>query len=82
MAGILERKPRSGHHNKTKGEFLDLVTLVRSIQRAEGNPDCYRRPSGECERLDCAWRRHCLENPRSSVPGPSWHGEKGGKESS
>lgn len=40
--------------------FVDLVNLVRSIQRAEGNIDCYRRGLMFCNRMDCAWRDHCL----------------------
>jgi len=46
--------------------FLDLTGLIRSIQRAEGNPDCFHKAQGYCEHLDCAWRRHCLENPIDS----------------
>jgi hypothetical protein len=45
-----------------KKDFLDLVTLIRSIQRAEGNPDCFRKAQGDCDRQDCSWRRYCLEN--------------------
>lgn len=41
--------------------YLDITALVRSIQRADGEPDCFRRPKGYCERPDCQWRRYCLE---------------------
>jgi len=44
-----------------KKDYLDIPALVRSIQRAEGEPDCFRRPKGYCDRLDCQWRRYCLE---------------------
>jgi hypothetical protein len=40
--------------------YVDLVNLIRSIQRAEGNIDCYRRGRRECDRMDCAWRDHCF----------------------
>ncbi len=43
-----------------KGSFLDLNQLVRSIQRAEGNPDCFGRSNGFCDRTECAWRPYCL----------------------
>jgi hypothetical protein len=43
--------------------YVDLVKLVRSLQRAEGNLDCYRRGRQQCDRIDCAWRDHCLEAP-------------------
>ena len=49
-----------------KKSFLDVTKLIRSIQRAEGNPDCFRRPHGHCDRVDCAWRKYCLEKPKDS----------------
>jgi len=47
----------------SKPDYVDLVNLVRSIQRAEGNIDCYRRGRESCYRMDCAWRDHCLMAP-------------------
>jgi len=41
--------------------FLDATALIRSIQRAEGNPDCFRRAQLGCDQIDCAWRKYCLE---------------------
>jgi len=43
--------------------YVDLVNLIRSIQRAEGNIDCYRKGLRQCGQLDCAWRDHCLMVP-------------------
>ena len=49
----------------TKPDYVDLVNLIRSIQRAEGNIDCYRRGRQQCDRMSCVWRDHCLEaSPR------------------
>jgi hypothetical protein len=45
----------------SKPNYVDLVNLVRSIQRAEGNSDCYRRGVEYCNRMNCAWRDHCLK---------------------
>jgi hypothetical protein len=42
-------------------DFLDLTALVRSVQRAEGLPDCFRQPAGGCDRSDCTWRKYCME---------------------
>ena len=42
------------------GNVPDIIRFIRSIQRIEGNPDCFRTASGECDRLDCAWREYCL----------------------
>ena len=47
----------------SKPNYVDLVNLVRSIQRAEGNSDCYRRDRQQCDRMSCAWRAHCLKAP-------------------
>jgi hypothetical protein len=46
-----------------KTNFVNMVNLIRSIQRAEGNPECYGRSNGRCHEVDCEWRRHCLETP-------------------
>jgi hypothetical protein len=51
----------------SKANFVDLVKLIRSLQRVEGNPDCYRSSLKSCNRTDCAWRDHCLKAPE----GPS-----------
>ncbi len=48
---------------KSKPDYVDLVNLIRSIQRAEGNLDCYRRDRQQCDRMNCVWRDHCLTAP-------------------
>jgi hypothetical protein len=44
-----------------KKSFLDITTLIRSIQRAEGHADCFQRGIIDCDQLDCEWRSFCLE---------------------
>jgi len=44
-----------------KKSFLDITTLIRSIQRAEGNADCFQRGIIDCDQVDCQWRSFCLE---------------------
>ena len=44
----------------SKPDYVDLVNLVRSIQRAESNIDCYRRGRQQCDQMGCAWRNHCI----------------------
>jgi hypothetical protein len=44
-----------------KKDVLDVTALIRSLQRAEGNPDCFGKAIGKCDRLDCAWRQYCLK---------------------
>ncbi len=35
--------------------------IIRSIQRAEGNFDCFgSASSGECSQAKCLWRQDCL----------------------
>ena len=50
----------------SKPNYVDLVNLIRSIQRAEGNIDCYRRERQQCDRRSCAWRAYCLKEPEGT----------------
>jgi len=43
-----------------KKSFLDIVTLIRSIQRAEGNMDCFQMGMIDCAQVDCKWRPFCM----------------------
>ena len=37
------------------------ITLIRDIQRAEGNFDCFATASsGFCDQTGCLWREDCL----------------------
>ena len=47
----------------SKRNYVDMVNLIRSIQRAEGNIDCYRRGRQQCDRMKCTWRDHCFMEP-------------------
>lgn len=44
-----------------KKSFLDIATLIRSIQRAEGNLDCFQMGMIDCDQVDCKWRAFCLD---------------------
>jgi len=39
---------------------VDIVALVRSLQRSAGMEDCFRMGRTDCTQFDCAWRHHCL----------------------
>ncbi len=52
----------------TKKDFLDVTEFIRSIQRSAGEPDCFRKPEGACDRLECSWRKYCLEEPNGDSP--------------
>ena len=42
-------------------DMPDLTHIIRSIQRIEGNPDCFGTAEKSCNRLDCLWREYCLK---------------------
>jgi len=40
--------------NNSNVQMLDLTNLIRSVQRIEGNPDCFGTANKECDRPDYA----------------------------
>lgn len=46
--------------DEKKRNYLDMTSLIRSIQRSEGNPDCFLKGEAWCDQMDCAWRRYCM----------------------
>lgn len=44
-----------------KDNYVDICALIRSIQRAENNVDCFRKGNKDCDQFDCAWREYCLD---------------------
>lgn len=51
----------------TAEDLCDVARLIRSIQRLEGNPDCFGSARGSCEQTLCAWREYCLKLPRPAA---------------
>jgi hypothetical protein len=45
---------------------VDIVALVRSLQRTAGMTDCFRMGIVDCDVVDCDWRHYCLGNTVSS----------------
>jgi hypothetical protein len=40
---------------------MSKADIIRAIQAAEGNFDCYGSPAdGYCDQEDCIWREDCL----------------------
>lgn len=38
------------------------VELVRTLQRSEGNFDCFATATaGQCDQMDCMWREDCFK---------------------
>lgn len=44
-----------------KKNYLDMAALIRSIQRAEGQTDCFQKGMIDCDQPDCKWHPFCLE---------------------
>jgi hypothetical protein len=44
--------------------FPEFARFIRSIQRIEGNADCFGKGDRSCERQDCAWRVYCQQETR------------------
>ena len=73
MAGILNM---NWQETEKKALALDIPhpdryaksDLIRTIQKKEGNFDCYGQAlAGECGQVNCFWRRDCLLH--LSLPG-------------
>ena len=47
--------------------YIDLTELIKSIQRKEGNPDCFGSSNGQCEHLDCYWREYCINGSQEKL---------------
>jgi len=43
-------------------DLCDVGRLIRSIQRLEGNPDCFGAGGDDCEQTLCAWREYCIQS--------------------
>jgi hypothetical protein len=47
---------------------LGKADLIRTIQRAEGNFDCFGSAiNGQCDQMFCRWREDCLPAPVAAV---------------
>ena len=46
---------------------VDIIALVRSLQRTAGMTDCFRMGNVDCDFIDCDWRSYCLGKPVSSA---------------
>ena len=58
----LKEREKSDRMESDSSENLpDITNLIRSVQRIEGNPDCFGKADGNCDRLDCVWREMCLK---------------------
>ncbi|MEE4111624.1 MAG: hypothetical protein V2I40_02335 [Desulfobacteraceae bacterium] len=42
---------------------VDIIAMVRSLQRTAGVADCFRMGNADCDMIDCDWRTYCLGAP-------------------
>ncbi len=57
--------PKSRLSARSQTHYVDITAMIRSIQRTEGNTDCFRRGQADCDQVNCAWRQYCLGNAKS-----------------
>ena len=48
-----------GGHTSYNGE-VDIIAMVRSLQRSAGVADCFRKGRIDCDDVHCNWRCYCL----------------------
>ena len=46
--------------------YVDIDAMIRSLQRAEGHLDCFRKDRSPCEETECAWRVYCVDDLNTS----------------
>ncbi len=56
MAEVREKAKKLGLKTSRKGKR----DLIREIQAAEGNYQCYGTAVDSCDQLQCCWREDCL----------------------
>ncbi len=48
-------------------DHMYKIELIRNIQTAEGNFDCFATAKeGRCDQLNCRWREDCFESATRS----------------
>lgn len=40
---------------------LKKLDLIRAVQKAEGNFECFGTAEGYCDQVKCSWRKDCLK---------------------
>jgi len=58
MQEIRDRAKERGVNAKSSAKKAELI---RMIQQAEGNPECYGAEwRFDCQQTECCWRKDCL----------------------
>lgn len=51
---------RDDPENECLAGAVDIIAMVRSLQRSAGVVDCFRIGNADCDMTDCEWRSYCL----------------------
>ncbi len=43
----------------SNGRGPDIIHFIRSMQRIDGNRDCFGKAKGQCDLTECPWYRYC-----------------------
>lgn len=57
MSDIEKKARNAGIKDTWKYSKKDLI---KNIQHAEGNPDCFGTATNFCDQMTCCWRSDCL----------------------
>lgn len=58
LSQIQSKAKKLGIRNARRYQKVDLI---KNIQRAEGNFDCFGTAIGYCDQFNCLWKRDCLK---------------------
>ncbi|RKY31584.1 MAG: SAP domain-containing protein [Candidatus Omnitrophota bacterium] len=58
---LAEIKKRARRLGIKVGKNATKKDLIRSIQRIEGNFECFGTATGYCDQFSCCWRKLCLK---------------------
>ena len=48
--------------NGIKAGKMNKTELIRTVQRVEGNNDCFATPYvSDCNQINCLWREDCMK---------------------
>jgi hypothetical protein len=62
---VTEIRQIARQHGVKPGK-LSKIEMVREIQRAEGNFDCFGTANNsDCDQFDCLWRKDCFNTSRN-----------------
>ena len=63
---LREREMDDKMWTDSRKKLPDITNLIQSVQRLEGNPDCFGKSDGNCDRLDCEWHELCLKESQKN----------------